>query len=269
MARPYWRGYLKLSLVTCPIEMTPATSESEKVRFHTLNKLTGNRIASRYVDAVTGKEVDEDDEVKGYERGENDFVFLENEELENLALDSAKTIDIDRFVKSDTIEWIWLESPYYVTPSDPVGEEAYAVIRDAMRATGMVGVSRIVVGRRERACILEPRDKGIVLWTLRFGAEVRDEEAYFSAVPDGKADPELTPLISQLIKAQKKPWDKDMVSDPVQERLLALIEEKKRVLKPKKPRKTDQPSEQAGGNVVNIMDALRKSLEQSKPRKAG
>lgn len=270
MPRPYWRGYLKLSLVTCPVEMAPATSESEKVRFNTLNSETGNRIASRYVDAVTGREVEEDDEVKGYERGENEYVLLEDEELDAVALDSARTIDIDKFVKADSIEWIWLESPYYVTPSDPVGEEAYAVIRDAMRASGMVGVSRLVTGRRERACIIEPRDKGLVLWTLRYGNEVRDEDAYFSAVPDGKADPELKPLIAQLIKSQKKPWDPVMVSDPVQERLLALIEEKKRALKPKKTARTkEEAASPEASKVVNIMDALRKSLDQSKSRKAG
>ena len=104
--RPYWKGYLKLSLVTCPVSMMPATSESEKVRFHTLNRKSNNRVVSRYVDAVTGKEVDEDDEVKGYERGENDFLVIEDEELESVALESARTIDIEKFVPREAIEWI-------------------------------------------------------------------------------------------------------------------------------------------------------------------
>jgi DNA end-binding protein Ku len=208
----YWRGYLKLSLVTCPIELTPATSETEKVRFRTINKDTGNPIVSRYVAAVTGKPVDDADEARGYERGENDFLILEDEELENVALESARTVDVEKFIPHDTVEWIWLESPYYISPSDPVGHEAFAVIRDAMRATGTVGVSRIVLGRRERACILEPRDKGIVLWTLKFGEEVRPETEYFAGIPDGKSDPELKPLIAQLIKAQNRQWDTVMVT---------------------------------------------------------
>jgi len=267
MARPYWRGYLKLSLVTCPIQLSPAKTESEKVRFHTINKDTGNRIASRYIDTITGKPVGEDDEAKGYERAEGEFLILEDDELENLALDSAKTVDIDKFVPGDSIGWIWLESPYFVTPSDPVGVEAYAVIRDAMRASGMVGVSRIVIGRRERACILQPRENGITLWTLKFGEEVRDEDAYFASIPDAKADPGLKPLIRQLITAQTTKWSPKMVTDPVQERLLELIAEKKKALKPKRASKAKSDPSPSGGNVVNIMDALRKSLETSK-RKA-
>lgn len=182
--RPYWKGYLKLSLVTCPVQMMPATSESEKVRFHTLNRETHNRVVSHYVDAVTGKEVSDEDEVKGYQRGENDYVLLEDEELENVALDSTKTIDIDVFSPRDSIEWIWLDTPYYLSPNDPVGEEAFSVIRDAMAAEDMVGISRLVISRRERAVMLEPRGKGIVLWTLRYGDEVRNEEAYFEGIND-------------------------------------------------------------------------------------
>lgn len=268
MARPYWRGYLKLSLVTCPVQLSPATTESEKVRFHTINSITGNSIASRYVDAVTGKPVEEDEEAKGYERAEGDFIVLEDEELDNVALDSAKTIDIDKFVSADSIGWIWLESPYFITPSDPVGVEAYAVIRDAMRASGKVGVSRIVIGRRERACILQPKENGITLWTLKFGEEVRDEQAYFSGIPDEKADPELKPLIGKLIKAQTIKWSPAMVTDPVQERLLELIAEKKKALKPKTATRKKPDTAPTGGNVINIMDTLRKSLEASKSRKA-
>ena len=180
--RPYWKGYLKLSLVTCPVQMMPATSESEKVRFHTLNRETKNRVVSHYVDAVTGKEVNEEDEVKGYQRGENDYIILEDEELEDVALDSTRTIDIDVFSPRDSIEWIWLDTPYYLSPNDPVGQEAFSVIRDAMAAEDMVGISRLVISRRERAVMLEPRGKGIVLWTLRYGDEVRDEAAYFEEI---------------------------------------------------------------------------------------
>ena len=123
-ARPFWKGYMKLSLVTCPVAMMSATSEEEKVRFHVLNRRTGNRIQSHYVDAETGKPVDESNEVKGYARGENDYVLLEDEELESVALESARTIDIQSFVTAESIDWIWYDTPYYVTPDDPIGEEA-------------------------------------------------------------------------------------------------------------------------------------------------
>ena len=186
-ARPFWKGYMKLSLVTCPVAMMSATSEEDKVRFHVLNRRTGNRIQSHYVDAETGKPVDEADEVKGYARGEDDYVLLEDEELESVALESARTIDIQSFVAAESIDWIWYDTPYYLTPDNPIGEEAYCVIRDAMRSTEMVGVSRLVLNRRERAVILKPRDNGIVLWTLRFGDELRDPERIFRLDPRGEA----------------------------------------------------------------------------------
>ncbi|CAK07634.1 MULTISPECIES: non-homologous end joining protein Ku [Rhizobium] len=265
----YWKGYLKLSLVTCPVAMTPATSESEKVRFHTLNKETGNRVVSRYIDSVTGKPVKDENEVKGYARGENDYVILTEDDLDAVALDTVKTIDIDKFVPADSIEWIYLEKPHYLMPDDAVGNEAFAVIRDAMKADEVFGVSKLVMGRRERAVVLEPRGEGIVLWTLRFGDEVRPEENYFEEI-DEKADPDLIPLVQKLIKQKTARWSPDMVSDPIQESLLRLIEEKKKLLKPKKAAKGRKEEAAPASNVVNIMEALRKSVETDlKNKKAG
>lgn len=255
--RPFWKGYLKLSLVTCPVAMMPATTAAEKVSFHTLNRATGNRVESRYIDAVTGEPVDEDDEVKGYQRGEDDHVILEDEDLDAVALESTHTIDIDMFVPRESIEWIWYDRPHYLTPDDPVGEEAFSVIRDAMAASGTVGISRVVLYRRERAVMLVPRDRGIVLWTLRYGDEVRDPDAYFGDLGKAKVDPKLVSLVTALINERSKPWDPAMVGDPVQERLLDIIAAKKKGRKPAKPRK---PAEKPG-NVVSIMDALRRSLE--------
>jgi DNA end-binding protein Ku len=259
--RPYWKGYLKLSLVTCPVQMMPATSENEKVRFHTLNRETQNRVVSHYVDSVTGKEVKDEDEVKGYQRGENDYVMLEDEELENVALDSTKTIDISTFTPRDSIEWIWLDTPYYLSPNDPVGQEAFSVIRDAMASQDMVGISRLVITRRERAVMLEPRGKGIVLWTLRYGDEVRDEDTYFAGIVDETADSGMMPLVQQLIKKQTQHWNPKMVIDPVQDRLLDIIAEKKKALKkPPKAKAKAPASSPAPSNVINIMDALKKSV---------
>lgn len=255
--RSFWKGYLKLSLVTCPVTMMPATSETEKVRFHTLNAATGNRVTSRYVDAETGKPVREEDEVKGYERGEGDFVLLEDEEIEAVALESARTIDIEMFVPSDSIGWIWYDTPHYLIPSDKVGEEAFSVIREAMAATGTVGISRLVLYRRERAVMLEPRGKGIVLWTLRYGDEVRGQDDYFAKIGEEKTEPELMKLIVKLIDDRTKDWSPGMASDPVQAKLLEIIAAKK---KGKKKPAAKEPAPKATGNVINIMDALKKSL---------
>jgi DNA end-binding protein Ku len=255
--RPFWKGYLKLSLVTCPVAMTPATSETEKVRFHTLNRRTSNRVVSRYVDAESGRPVDEDDLVRGYQRDEKSFVVLEDEELAAVKLESARTIDIESFAPADSVDWIWYDAPYYLTPDDPVGEEAYCVIRDAMRATGMVGVSRLVLNRRERAVLLKARDKGIELWALRFGDEVRDPREVFGAKREAKLDPALLKLVSRLIEERKKPWSLDMVRDPVQARLIDIIKEKKKGAPRAKAKAEPAP---APSNVISIMDALRKSV---------
>ncbi len=256
--RSFWKGYLKLSLVTCPVAMSPAISAEDKVRFRTLNVKTGNPVVSRYVDAVTGKAVNEDDEVKGYPRGEDDYVMLEDEEIDAVALESTRTIDIESFVPRESIEWIWYDSPHYLVPNDTVGEEAFSVIREAMAATGTVGISRLVLYRRERAVMLEPRGKGIVLWTLRYGDEVRDEKDYFAGLKDARPESKALLLVKTLIKERTKDWDPKMADDPVQDRLLDIIAAKKKGRK--RPAKAKAPPP-TSGNVVNIMDALRKSIK--------
>lgn len=261
--RSFWKGYLKLSLVTCAVAMTPVISESDKVRFHTLNRKTGHRIQSRYVDAVTGKVVDDEDQVKGYPRGEDDYVMLEDEELEAVALESTRTIDIDKFVPKESIEWIWYDVPHFLTPNDEVGAEAFSVIREAMAATDKVGISRLVLYRRERAVMLEPRGKGIVLWTLRYGDEVRDESEYFKDL-DGKPDPKMLAMVTRIIEGRAKPWSPKLMEDPVQDRLLDIIKgkQKKRVARAEPKSEAEKPS-----NVIDIMDALKRSLGE-KPGRA-
>lgn len=263
--RSFWKGYLKLSLVSCPVAMMPATSDNEKVRFHTLNAKTGNRVVSRYVDAVSGEAVDEDDEIKGYPRGENDFVLLEEDELDAVALESTRTIDIDRFVPADTVEWVWYDKPHYLVPNDPVGEEAFSVIRHAMASTKTVGISRVVLYRRERAVMLEPRGKGIILWTLRYGDEVRNEADYFPKPESEKPEPMLMKLVTRLIEERTAPWNPSMVDDPVQAKLLELIASKKKGRK--KTTRAKEKSEAPANNVINIMDALKKSIaSEGKPK---
>lgn len=260
--RPYWKGYLKLSLVTCAVSLTPATSEREKLRFHTLNAETGHRVRSRYVDSETREPVPEEDEVRAFETAEKRHVVIEDEEVEAVGLESTRSVDIDRFVPADSIAWIWYDTPYYMLPDDEVAQEAFAVIREAMAATGTVGISRLVLSRRERAVMLEPRGKGIVLWTLRYGDEVRDPKEVFQTVAEQKPDAKLVSLVETLIVSLTKPWDDTMVRDPVQERLKEIIAAKQ--AKGKKPaaRKAAEPDTPT--NVVSIMDALRKSISQEK-----
>ncbi|MFT0858726.1 Ku protein [Ancylobacter sp. G4_0304] len=253
----FWKGYLKLSLVTCPVAMAPATTESEKIRFHTLNKATGNRVEAVYVDAESGSKVDDDDQARGYERDSGQFVVLEEDELRAVALKSTRTIEIERFVPADSVGWLWYDKPHFLTPDDPVGEEAYAVIREAMAATKTVGLSRLVLYRRERPVMLEPRGRGIVLWTLHYADELRAPEPYFEEI-DGEPDPELLTLISRLIDRRTRQWDDELVRDPMQDNLRALIEAKKKKRPPAKSRR--RPTAETPTNVVNIMDALKKSL---------
>lgn len=261
--RSYWKGYLKLSLVTCPVQMMPATTDRDRIRFRTLNRDTGHPVTSRWIDSGTGKPIDPDDLVKGYPRGEDDHVLLEDEDLDAVALDSTRTIDIQTFVRTADIGWIWYDSPHYLMPSDPVGEEAFAVIRAAMEATGRAGISRLVMGGRERAVLLVPRLRGIILWTLRFGAEVRDPGDLFDKAEEADPDAAMLDMIGKLIRARTGDWRPEIVHDPVQDRLRDLIEARRKA-KPAAKKTKDRP-EPKGGNVISLMEALRKSV-QDRPK---
>ena len=264
-SRSFWKGYLKLSLVTCAVTMAPATTEGERLRFHTLNRKTGNRVESRYVDATTGHPVDPDDEVRGYQRGEDDYVVIEDDDLAAVALESARTIDIQTFVPKTSIGWVWYDTPHYLVPADKVGEEAFAVIREAMTASGTVGIARLVLYRRERAVLLEPRDRGIVLWTLRFGDEVRESPKPIKSRED---DAKTVALVKRMIDSRTKPWDPTILTDPVQENLQELIAAKEKATRPAAKRKKVEPK--AATNVIDIMDALRKSVAaETGKKKAG
>lgn len=256
-SRPFWKGYLKLSLVTCPVAMIPATTENAKVRFHVLNRRTGNRVTSRYVDAEDGAEIEEDDLAKAYAKGENEYVVVEDEELESVALEGAKTIDIERFAPEDSVDWVWYDKPHYLFPDDPVGEEAFAVIRDAMKAASVVGLSRVVLYRRERPAMLRPLDKGIVLWTLRYADEIREQD-YFGEAASGQVDPEVLELVEKLIAKMSARWDRGLMRDPTQDKLLEIIAAKRKGVS--KRARAAAPAPAPTGNVVNILDALRKSI---------
>lgn len=257
--KPFWKGYLKFSLVTCSIAMIPATTENEKVRFHILSRKTGNRVISQYVDEQSGKPIDDDRKAKAYLRGEQDYVLLEDDELELVKLESTRTIDIDIFAPAHSIEWIWCDRPHFLLPDDPVGVEAFSVIREAMELTKTVGVSRLVMYGRERAVMLEPRNNGIVLWTLRYAEEVRNPVNYFSEIAHHEIDRSLMSLMSKFIQERIRPWSLELVHDPVQAQLLETISGKqkrrKNLVAPQKEPQT------TGANIVNIMDALKKSIQ--------
>lgn len=259
MARPFWKGYLKLSLVTCPVALTPAVSQSERIRFHTLNAKTGNRVRSRYADAVTGKPVEDDEQVMGYEVGADEHVMLEDEELDAVALETTHTIDIEKFVPKTSVDPLWLDSAHYMTPNGEVGEEAFSVIRDAMESTDMVGLSRLVLYRRERAVLTEARHPGIILWTLRQKEEIRDAKIYFGGIKEAEPAKDALKLAKSVIAERTVAWDPSLLNDPVQENLAAMIRAKRKGVKPRKV-KQEAPAED--GKVVNIMDALKRSIER-------
>jgi len=257
MARqPYWKGYLKLSLVTCPVVMAPALTESGKVKFRMVNGATGNPVESRYLDAETGKPVPQGDQVKAYEQGEGDYILIEEEDFASVALESTRTIDISTFVPVSAVDWIWYDTPHYLLPGDKVGLEAFSVIREAMRQSGMVGISRLVLQRREHSVLIEPRGKGLVLWTLRYGAEVRPETDYFAGLPDQAG---AAPKLDRTIGGKLAKWSEDWVEDPLQDALLNLIASKRKMKKRAvaKSRSREVPQ----SNVVDLAEALRRSLE--------
>lgn len=262
-ANTFWKGYLKFSLVTCPVAMTPAVSDSERIRFHLINAKTGNRLVSQYRDSETGAIVNKDDQVSAFRASETEYVPVENEDLDAIRLESQRTIEIEHFVDNNSIDQVWFNRPHYVTPNDKVGEEAYCVIRDAMAATKTVGIARIVLYRREQAVVLQPLDNGLLLWTLHFGNEVRSADDYFPDRKTQKVNSETVSLIAQLIEKKKTPWKPAFLVDPVQNKTAQLIEERSK--KTKKSQKTKNPTD--ASNVINIMNALKKSIAADKAKK--
>ena len=213
--RAYWKGYLKLSLVSCPIALFPATSEREKISFHQLNKKTGHRVKYRKVDAESGDEVDSADIIKGYEVGKGDYIELDPEELEAVAIESKRTIDIDEFVPKDEIDELYLNNPYYIAPDGEVGQQAFAVIREAIRKEGMVAIGKVVFTSREHIIALEARGKGLLGITLRYPYEVRNEADYFDDIPDEKIPKDMLDLASHIVKTKAGHFDTEQVRGPV------------------------------------------------------
>jgi len=253
--RAYWKGYLKLSLVSCPIAVFPATSEREKISFHQLNKKTGNRIKYQKVDADTGDEVEPDEIIKGYEVGKGEYLELDPEELEAIAIESKRVIDIDEFVPKEEIDELYLNNPYYIVPDGEVGQQAFAVIREAINKEGMVAVGKVVFTSREHIIALEPRGKGMMGITLRYPYEVRKEEEYFDAIPDEKVPKDMLELATHIVETKKGHFDPAKFEDRYEDALKDLLKKKQSA------EQIEAPRERAPAKVINLMDALRRSVE--------
>jgi DNA end-binding protein Ku len=253
--RAYWKGYLKLSLVSCPIALFPATSEREKISFHQLNKSTGHRIKYRKVDAETGAEVDTGEIVKGYEVGKGEYIELEPEELEAVAIESKRVIDIDEFVPKAEIDELYLNNPYYIVPDGEVGQQAFAVIREAIRQEGKVAIARVVFTSREHVLALEARGKGMLGVTLRYPYEVRAEADYFDDIPEEKIPKDMLELASHIVQTKSGRFHPDKFEDQYESALRELIK-KKQSGKP-----IERPEQAEPAKVINLMDALRRSVE--------
>jgi Ku protein len=253
--RAYWKGYLRLSLVSCPIQLFPATTEREKIRFHQINKGTGNRIRYKKVDADTGREVEQDDIVKGYESSKGHYIELEPEELEAVALESTRTIDIEQFVPRREIDELYLGSPYYIVPDGKVGQQAFAVIREAIKEKGMVALARVVFTSREHVIALEPRGKGMMGVTLRYPYEVRDEKDYFADIPDEKITKDMLDLAAHIVKTKQGHFKPDKFEDRYEEALKSILKKKAH------GQKIEKVEPQKPSNVIDLMDALRKSVK--------
>ncbi len=257
MPRSSWKGYLKLSLVSCAVALYNASSASERVSFNTLNRKTGNRLKQNLVDSVTGDPVDTADRVKGYQISKGQYVMVEDEDLEALKIESTRTIEIETFVPQAEVDQLYLDSPYYLAPDDKVAEEAFAVIREAMSKKKMVGIGRVVLARRERMLMLQPRHKGMLATTLRYPYEVRQDADYFADITDVTLPPAMLDIAQEIIGRMSGHFTPDKFTDRYEEAVVAMLRAKQAGHVFTVP----EPSQPA--NVVNIMEALKRSLEAS------
>ena len=255
--RPYWKGYLKLALVSCPIALHAACSSAERIAFRQINKATGNRLRQQLIDEETCEPVAPEHKGRGYEVAKGQYLIVEDAELEAIEIESTHTIEIDRFVLHSAIDQRFFDSPYYVMPSEPVGQEAFAVIREAMRGKGMVALGRLVLSKRERVIALEPYDKGLLGTTLRYPYEVRKAEDYFCDLPDLTIAPDMLTLAEHILDSKASEFDPATFRDRYEEALLAHLKAKQAGAVPER-RKTFAPPHR----VVNLMEALRRSVAE-------
>jgi DNA end-binding protein Ku len=256
--RANWKGFLRLSLVTCPVALYPATSDTEKVSFNQINRKTGHRIKYSKVDAETGEEVAAEDIMKGYKVDTDTYIEVSKDELDDIALESTRTIEIDEFVPKSDIDSRYLIRPYYLVPDGKVGHDAFAVIRETIRNLDKVAIGRVVLTNREHVIALEPLGKGLMGTLLRYPYEVRDEKEYFDDVQDVKITKDMLDLAKHIVEQKSATFDPEEFDDRYETALIDLINQKRNGLPVAKaaPKST--------GNVINLMDALKRSLDNEK-----
>ena len=253
--RPYWKGYLKLSLVSCPVAVYSAVSSGERVAFKQINRQTGHRLKQQLVDEHSGDPVESADKARGYEVGKGDYMLVEDDELEAIAIESQHTIDIDRFVPRAQIDERYLDAPYYLVPNDKVGQDAFAVIRDAMRGKAMVALGRVVLAKRERVIMLQPWDKGLMGTTLRYAYEVREASSYFDDLPDVAVPQDMLKLAEHILESKAGNFAPATFADRYEEAVVAMLRTKQsgRAVSTTEPRFRDE-------KVFDLMEALRRSI---------
>lgn len=257
--RAYWKGSLKLSLVSCPVVLYPATTTVEKIKFHMINRETGNRLKQQMVDIETGDVVEKEQKGRGYEINKGEYVEIEKEELEAVQIESNHTIDIDNFVPRDEIDRRYLNNPYYIAPDGKSGADAFAVIRDAMKDKNRVALARIVLTNREHIIAIEPLGKGLLGTTLRFSYEVRDEEDYFDNIKSPKISKDMIDLAVHILDSKAAHFDPTNFTDEYEAALKTLVKRKATGKPVKMVEKSEKPE-----NVINLMDALKASLKGGK-----
>jgi DNA end-binding protein Ku len=253
--RANWKGFLRLSLVTCPVALYPATSEAEKISFNQINKSTGHRIRYLKVDADTGEEVSSEDIVKGYQIDRDRYLEVTKDELENIALESTRTIEIDEFVPRKEIDDLYLVRPYYIVPDGKVGHDAYAVIRETIRSLDKVALARVVLTSREHVMSLEARDKGLMGMLLRYPYEVRDQAEYFDEIQDVKITKDMLDLAKHIVEQKSGHFDPSKFEDHYEAALQDLLNKKQ------KGQVIPKTAPKRGENVVDLMAALRASIK--------
>jgi DNA end-binding protein Ku len=257
--RPYWKGYLKLALVSCPIALHAACSTAERIAFRQINKATGNRLRQQLIDEETREPVDPDHKGRGYEIAKGQYLIVEDEELEAIEIESTHVIEIDSFVPRQQIDQRFFDSPYYIAPNEPVGQEAFAVIREAMRRRAMVALGRLVLSKRERVLALEPDGKGLLGTSLRYPYEVRDANDYFADLPELTLAPDMLALAAHILESKVADFDPKSFRDRYEEALLAHLKTKQAGSVQERKSTFATPR-----RVINLMDALRRSVDQDK-----
>jgi DNA end-binding protein Ku len=250
-----WKGFLRLSLVTCPIALFPATSESEKISFNQINKKTGQRIRYLKVDADSGEEVPAEDIIKGYPIDKDRYLEVTKDELENIALESTRTIEIDEFVPRKEIDDLYFVRPYFIVPDGKVGHDAFAVIRETIRSLDKVALARVVLTNREHVIALEARDKGLMGMLLRYPYEVRDASDYFDGIQDVKITKDMLDLARHIVEQKSGHFEPNKFEDHYEAALQELLSKKQ------KGQPIAQPRKREPDNVINLMDALKASLK--------